>query len=125
MISSTEMQGYEKKLRALLSRASDDIRHLEVELGQIDVRESSPKMAVASSLAIDPGAAGVEDALDFVLLEHEQNTHDECSAALGRIEAGTFGVCEQCQRPIQKSRLRALPYARLCLDCALHEGKFG
>ena len=37
--------------------------------------------------------------------------------ALVKIEAGTYGVCERCGNPIPKARLKALPYAALCVAC--------
>lgn len=37
--------------------------------------------------------------------------------ALERIEAGTYGVCVRCGKPIAEERLDALPYAELCIDC--------
>jgi len=37
--------------------------------------------------------------------------------ALGRIEDGTYGICQRCGRPIAEERLEALPYAELCIDC--------
>ena len=39
-------------------------------------------------------------------------TIEEIDAALGRIDAGTYGVCEYSGQPIPKERLRAIPYAR-------------
>lgn len=42
---------------------------------------------------------------------------DEIEAAWGRLEAGTFGLCERCTRPIPVRRLRALPTARRCRPC--------
>ncbi len=41
----------------------------------------------------------------------------ELDDALKKIDEGTFGVCEECKSPITKSRLKAIPYARLCLKC--------
>jgi DnaK suppressor protein len=41
--------------------------------------------------------------------------------ALGRIEDGTYGVCEQCGEPIGKMRLMAFPRATLCLSCKQRE----
>ena len=38
-------------------------------------------------------------------------------AALGRVEAGTYGICESCHRPIPEARLEALPEATLCVAC--------
>jgi DnaK suppressor protein len=37
--------------------------------------------------------------------------------ALGRMDAGTYGVCESCEQFIHPERLLALPEAALCLDC--------
>lgn len=41
----------------------------------------------------------------------------EIDAALGRIEAGTYGVCESCGKPIAKARLEVVPEAVLCVNC--------
>lgn len=43
---------------------------------------------------------------------------EEIDAALRRITEGTYGTCEGCAAPISPDRLRALPAARLCVDCA-------
>lgn len=37
--------------------------------------------------------------------------------ALGKIDAGTYGACERCGKPIAPERLEALPWAVLCIDC--------
>jgi DnaK suppressor protein len=34
-----------------------------------------------------------------------------------RIEAGTFGTCGRCGKPIAEERLEAIPYANRCIDC--------
>lgn len=39
-------------------------------------------------------------------------------AALGRIEAGTYGVCVKCGEDISEQRLDVLPHTPLCKDCA-------
>ena len=40
------------------------------------------------------------------------------SAALQRMEAGDFGICEECGTRIEPGRIEAHPYARECIDCA-------
>lgn len=37
--------------------------------------------------------------------------------ALARIESGTYGICQRCGGSIDHARLRALPYAKLCIRC--------
>ena len=38
-------------------------------------------------------------------------------AALGRVDAGTYGTCEACHQPIPEARLEAVPEATLCVGC--------
>jgi DnaK suppressor protein len=48
----------------------------------------------------------------------DNSTHvlSEIDAALERIDAGTFGTCRVCGRPIGEERLEALPWATLCIE---------
>ncbi len=41
----------------------------------------------------------------------------EIDAALARVDAGTYGTCESCGRPIPDARLEAVPEATLCVAC--------
>jgi DnaK suppressor protein len=54
--------------------------------------------------------------LDYTLEENSGQVLAEIDAALARINAGTYGVCERCGRPIAEERLEALPWATLCID---------
>jgi len=48
----------------------------------------------------------------------------EVRDAMVRIQNGSFGECEACGRAIEDARLRAIPWARLCIDDArAEEGK--
>lgn len=38
-------------------------------------------------------------------------------AALERMEEGTYGQCESCEEEIALSRLKAIPWAALCITC--------
>ena len=37
--------------------------------------------------------------------------------AMGRMEDGTYGLCDSCQKPIPVTRLKAIPHVRTCLKC--------
>ena len=41
--------------------------------------------------------------------------------ALARMEGGEYFKCEECGGPISKGRLRSIPYASLCMECAEEE----
>jgi len=42
---------------------------------------------------------------------------EEVTAALRKVEEGTYGVCDSCGKPITKKRLAVLPWATLCKEC--------
>ena len=56
---------------------------------------------------------------DFALnrVSLEQDIVFEIDEALNRIKIGTYGACESCGGPIEKARIVALPYARMCVGC--------
>jgi len=53
----------------------------------------------------------------YAIAEQEIEELKLIDEALENIEDGTYGICEECGEPISKPRLRALPYAVLCLKC--------
>jgi DnaK suppressor protein len=59
----------------------------------------------------------VERERDLALSAQAQAAIEEIDLALAKIKDGTYGVCEQCHNTIPKERLRALPYAALCVQC--------
>lgn len=59
----------------------------------------------------------VERERDLALSAQARAAVDEIDRALAKMDAGTYGVCERCGQPIPKARLKALPYAALCVAC--------
>ena len=51
------------------------------------------------------------------LVDINSSTLAEIDAALLRIDEGTYGVCELCEKPIHPDRLEVLPFASLCVKC--------
>lgn len=49
--------------------------------------------------------------------EHAARQLEEVRAALRRLEAGQYGMCQTCGEPIELRRLQALPYASRCMRC--------
>ncbi len=51
------------------------------------------------------------------LRDRERKLLAKIEAALGRIEEGEFGICEECGEEIGLKRLEARPVTTLCIDC--------
>jgi RNA polymerase-binding transcription factor DksA len=94
-------------------------------------RHASERRAEAEQLAADrePGdvqfdeesgqgdTMNVERERDLALSAQALAAVEDIDKALAKIEAGTYGICERCGQPIPKERLKALPYAALCVAC--------
>ena len=65
----------------------------------------------------DIGSDNFEQEFNLGLIQGESDELREIDDALERIDDGTFGTCEQCQKRIRKVRLNALPHARYCIEC--------
>jgi DnaK suppressor protein len=59
----------------------------------------------------------VERERDLALSAQAMAAVEDIDRALAKIDAGTYGICERCGKPIPKERLKALPYAALCVAC--------
>ena len=88
-------------------RAEADSLALEREPGDVQFDEESG----------EGGTVTVDRERNLALSGQAMLAVEEIDDALRRIEDNTFGYCERCFQPIPKPRLRALPYARLCVAC--------
>lgn len=84
------------------------------ELKEVEVEAPGP-MTYGSQAA---AASHVfEQQRDLALREHNSQHLAAIDAALARLDAGTYGRCTACHRPIAAERLEARPWAALCIDC--------
>lgn len=65
----------------------------------------------------DAGSASFERETAQSLSNHARRLLSQIDDALRRMEAGTYGTCERCGKPIETERLEALPHATLCMEC--------
>ena len=101
-------------LRAQLEQERQALRSQLAELGFGDGGsglEYDGNFADSSQVTAERGEA---EALANTL----QETLTEVEHALEKMDTGTFGVCEDCGKPIAQPRLEAMPAARFCIDCA-------
>ena len=100
-----ERASYESQAAALKAQA--DQLAQEMEPGDIQFDDESG----------EGGTANVDRERDLALSAQARVAVDEIDHALQKIASGTYGVCERCGQAIPKARLKALPYARLCVSC--------
>jgi len=108
-----------ERLKQEQTRLKYELQQLKVEEKSADEqREGSPfgkrEEGATEAFELEKRLA-LERRLTDVLVEVEH--------ALKKCEAGTYGICDLCSRPIEPARLEALPQANLCLECKVRQAK--
>lgn len=100
-----ERDTYERQARQL--RAEADSLVMDMDPGDVQFDEESG----------EGDTIAVERERDLALSAQASAAVEEIDRAIAKIHDGTYGVCEQCYTTIPKERLKALPYAALCVQC--------
>ena len=66
---------------------------------------------------IEHSDAGIQGDIEFALIQMRAETLTRIDEALGRLDAGQYGFCRECDSEISERRLRALPFAVRCQAC--------
>ena len=66
----------------------------------------------------DAGTAAFEREKDLSIENNVRDLLQKIDRALKRMDEGTYGVCDICGKPIEKARVKALPYVDLCIKDA-------
>jgi len=122
MLKPKELDQFRNLLIVLRARLQGDVEQLTD--GALDGVGSSGDSKSPTHIA-ELGTEAYEQEFALSLVENEREVLSEIALALKKIDEGTFGQCEGCRqegRPpsksmIPKARLRAIPYARNCVNC--------
>jgi DnaK suppressor protein len=113
-IAADDAVGLEEKMQ-------DRTRILRRELDQL--RRQIAALELALEDKPDYGLGGGAPAvtrweLDRAMLQRLKERAASIERALSQADEATYGICEQCGRPIHADRLAVLPDTRLCVRCA-------
>jgi RNA polymerase-binding protein DksA len=96
-------------------RVVASIEYLQKETpGSLD-DETQDASGVENHLG-DQASGTLDREVDYSLEESAEQVLEQIEAALARIDAGTYGMCERGDKPIGEERLEARPWATLCID---------
>jgi RNA polymerase-binding transcription factor len=110
------------RLRERLESERGEIRRQLDDLGARRDAEGIENPDLNEGFA-DAGQAAAERASLLTLVRSLRDTLSDVEHALDRMDAGTYGTCDNCGQPIADERLDALPAARLCLNCKRQRGR--
>ncbi|MDY6794256.1 MAG: TraR/DksA C4-type zinc finger protein [Actinomycetota bacterium] len=119
-MNKRKLASFKKKLieeKAVLEKQYHDLEEGNLLSSQSDF---SGEMPFEEEYAAS-GTTTFERERDLSLSENVKDLLNRVNEALDRIENGTYGICEMCEKPIAEERLKALPYANLCIKCKKKE----
>ncbi|HZD78798.1 MAG TPA: TraR/DksA C4-type zinc finger protein [Actinomycetota bacterium] len=118
-----------KELADLRERLVEEKEQLSAQLQGIEEATfANSQSDISGEVSLDDENA---DAGTFTFererdLSIENNVRDllaKIDRALGRMDEGTYGLCSRCGKPIEKARLKALPYVDLCIKDAQSQSR--
>ena len=94
----------EEKTRVLTH--SEKVKHEDITLSTDDLADE-----------VDLASSELNQSVALRLRDRERSLLLKIELALAKIDAGTFGICEDCEEPIEVKRLEVRPVADLCIRC--------
>jgi len=108
---------YKRLLVELRDHLIDGVSFLANDNLKRTSRDASGELSGYSLHMADAGTDNFDREFALSLVSNEQEALYEIEEALKRLETGTYGVCEMCEKLIRKERLEAVPFARFCIQC--------
>ncbi len=106
------------------AEAKKKLEALQIQLGkELKAFKSPTDMGGAEVDAFDAEADEAEElSANAGMAQAVQDRHEAVVAALGKLEQGTYGVCESCKGEIEAALLAVNPESRLCKSCKAKKG---
>jgi DnaK suppressor protein len=114
-------------LAAIRKRLEEERAELEERIDEIEANVFEKTQSDLTGEAgfdedfADAGTATFDRERELSIQNNIRDLIEQINRAISRIDAGTYGTCERCGRPIDAPRLKALPHALLCMDCKRRE----
>lgn len=115
-LSKEQLKQFRQLLITERVKLAEEIKSIAQETSK-SPREASGDLSAYTLHMADMAADTYDRELSMNIVSGEQETLYEIDDALKRIDDSSFGTCLQCNQPISMSRLRAVPYASLCINC--------
>ena len=115
-MTKKDLKVYKKLLTDVRDNIIDQIKHISEETKKSQ-REASGDISGYSFHMADVATDTYDREFSLGLASNDRQLLYDIDDAIKRIDEGNFGSCEECGKPITKSRLKAIPYTKLCLGC--------
>jgi len=106
--------------KAFLKKARDTLEEMRAQLlhsVQQDLNEVRDASKDEGMDTYDLASDARDKEINLILGDRDREKVQAIDEALGRVNDGSYGICESCEGEIAEARLQALPFTRLCVNC--------
>ncbi|MFH1061601.1 MAG: TraR/DksA family transcriptional regulator [Candidatus Omnitrophota bacterium] len=108
---------FKKRLIDLRNKVTDEMRQIGGGSLKQSQRDASGDLSAYTFHMADVASDSFERELSWDRASVEQKVLFSIDDALKKLDDGGYGQCESCDKKINKERLKAIPYAKLCRNC--------
>jgi DnaK suppressor protein len=116
-VSKKELDDLRERLLAEQAELQEQLTTIEEQSFAASQSELSGEVSFDEENA-DAGTFTFERERDLSIENNVRDLLRKIERALARMDEGTYGICSRCGKPIEKARLKALPYVDLCIKDA-------
>jgi DnaK suppressor protein len=115
-MNPTKQRELRKRLEERKAEIEGDVNFMAAEIRALGVDQDMENGSLGNHIA-DDGTNVFEAERIVTISDDLQDILAQVNAAIERMDAGTYGTCGKCGKPIGAERLEAFPYVALCIEC--------
>ncbi len=115
--SKKELEYFRQLILKIKDKILEEIKHISEDTLKKSQKDAAGDISGYTYHMADVASDTYDREFSLGLASNEREALYELDDAIKKIDEGTFGICEECKSLITKTRLKAVPYARLCLKC--------
>jgi len=116
-LNKKEIESFKKLISKIKDKVLNEIKHISEDTLKKSQKDAAGDISGYAFHMADVASDTYDREFSLGLASNERELLYELDDAIKKIEEGVFGICEECKSSIAKTRLTAVPYARLCVKC--------
>ena len=124
-LTDKELTQYRARLDELRLTLTEGLDHIKSDALNKSSKDSSGDLSGYSLHMADQASDNYDREFLLELANNEQEVLYQIDEAIKRIQDKSYGICGECQKPVPKMRLKAMPFVENCVPCqeAIEKGQ--
>lgn len=116
VITGVQLDTLRARLENELSETTQELQDIDQQVRSFGTSQQDAGRGITNHLGDDSDVVFEQERL-LTIRDQLASRASEIKTALGKMDRGDYGICENCHQPIAPDRLEALPFVTLCIRC--------